>query len=34
VDAEIADFVACVRERREPLVSGEIGVEASRSAWP
>ena len=28
LDAEIADFVACVRERREPLVSGEVGVEA------
>ena len=28
LDAEIADFIACVRERREPLVSGEVGVEA------
>jgi predicted dehydrogenase len=28
LDAEIADFVACVRERREPFVSGEVGVEA------
>jgi predicted dehydrogenase len=28
LDAEIADFVACVRERRDPLVSGEVGVEA------
>ena len=28
LDAEIADFVACVRERRGPLVSGEVGVEA------
>jgi predicted dehydrogenase len=28
LDAEIADFVDCVRARREPLVSGEVGVEA------
>ena len=28
LDAEIADFVACARQRREPLVSGEVGVEA------
>jgi predicted dehydrogenase len=28
LDAEIADFITCVRERREPLVSGEVGVEA------
>jgi len=28
LDAEIADFVACVHERREPLVSGEVGAEA------
>ena len=28
LDAEIADFVDCVRARREPLVSGEGGVEA------
>ena len=28
LDAEIADFIACVREGRRPIVSGEVGLEA------
>ena len=28
LDAEIADFVSAARARREPLVSGEVGLEA------
>jgi predicted dehydrogenase len=28
LDAELADFVAAARERREPVVSGEVGLEA------
>ncbi len=32
LDAELADFVACVMEKREPVVSGEDGLKALRVA--